>query len=356
MPRWVKALLVSLLAVLVLGTGVVLLPSREQPDPEPPFSETARATAYAETRALLDGASAAGSSSATVTLLESQARALLAPAPASAAPSGAVSSAPSAPAGKAAFLGGLARSAAQRLADAGKSDGGTARLLAAVGTAQLLESGRLARAWGLPLPAQPALPESPAPSSSVLSSPAPSSSSPSSSSPEASCPAGGSTAAPSTATDDAGAPGPGEALAAVVRAEQEAVYIYQVARTRLDGTAAATAALDLAGHQDLLREAEALARQLCTEPPPREAGYRLPAGFASQAAAALGEQESAALPAYGELVALSDGGTRNWAIAGLLDSARRMESWGTLSGALPGLSVDPAALPELPGSTAAPAP
>ena len=141
-----------------------------------------------------------------------------------------------------------------------------------------------------------------------------------------------------------------------MRAEQEAVYIYQVARTRLEGTAAATAARDLAGHQDLLREAEALARQLCTEPPPREAGYRLPAGFASQAAAALGEQESAALPAYGELVALSDGGTRNWAIAGLLDSARRMESWGTLSGALPGLSVDPAALPELPGSTAAPAP
>jgi hypothetical protein len=339
-PRWVKAALVSLLAILVVGTGSVLLPAREEPAAGPPFSETAKAAAYAETRALMDAASATGSPPATLTLLETQARALLAPSavtsPVSSSP---VSSGSAAAPTRAVFVSGLGRSAAQRLADAGKSDGGTARLLAAVGTAQLLESTRLAAAWGLPAPARPALP-----ASAGLSSPA------------ASCPAGGETAsAPADEAEssdaespDAAAPGAGDALAAVVRAEQKAVYIYQVALTRLDGTAAATAARDLASHQDLLREAETLARQRCTEPPPREAGYRLPAGFASQAAAALGEQESAALPAYAELVALADGGTRAWAMAGLLDGARRMQSWGTVPGALPGLAVDPAGLPELP--------
>ncbi len=339
-PRWVTALLVSLLAVLVVGTGTVLLPADDGPAPEPPFSGTAKAAAYAETRALLADAAAAGSQPATVTLLETQARALLAPAPASA--SAAVSFPSAAPLTKADFLAALSRSAAQRLADAGKSDGGTARLLAAVGTAQLLESARLAGAWGLPAPAGPSLALPTAVSSpTVLPT----------------CAAGGGTAAAAAAAGQADPADDGDALAAVVSAEQKAVYLYQVARTRLDGTAAGAAAADLSRHQDLLREAEALTRQHCTESPPREAGYRLPAGLASHAAAALAEQESAALPAYGELLALSDGATRRWAMAGLLEGARRMESWGTLPGALPGLSVEPAALPELPeSSSAAPVP
>lgn len=338
---WVKAGLVSLLAVLVLGTGAVLLPANDGPAPEPPFSETAKASAYAETRTLLVDASAAGGPPATVALLETQARALLAPAPASpaAASYAAGSSAPAVPTSKAAFLAGLSRSAAQRLADAGKSDGGTARLLAAVGTAQLLESVRLAGAWGLPAPAGPSLaPPTAAPS--PMAAPT--------------CAAGSGTTAAAPPAGEADPAGAGDALAAVVGAEQKAVYVYQVALARLDGPAAGTAAGDLARHQELLREAEALARLHCTEPPPREAGYRLPAGFGTQAAAALGEQESATLTAYGELVALSDGETRQWAMAGLLDGALRLESWGKLPGALPGLSVDPAALPPLPESAALP--
>jgi hypothetical protein len=341
-PGWAKVLLVSLLAVLVLGTGAVLLPANDGPAPEPPFSDTAKAAAYADTRALLMDAAAAGSPPATVTLLQTQARALLAPAPASAS-SAAVSSASSAPRTKADFLTALSRSASQRLADAGNSDGGTARLLAAVGTAQLLESARLARAWGLPAPAGPSLalptPALPTPVSSPAAAP--------------SCTGDGGTTAAATAGGQANPADAGDALAAVVSAEQRAVYLYQVALTRLDGAAAVTAAADLSRHQDLLHEAEGRARQHCTEPPPREAGYRLPAGLASHAAAALGEQESAALPAYGELLALSDGATRQWAMAGLLEGARRMESWGASPEALPGLSVDPAALPELPESTSA---
>lgn len=333
---WVKPALVSLLAVLVVGTGAVLLPPNEGPAPEPSFSDTAKASAYAETLALLADADNAGSPAATMTLLETQARALLAPA--SPAASASATSAAPAPITKTRFLAGLSRSASQRLADAGNSDGGTARLLAAVGTAQLLEAVRLAAAWGLPAPSGPSL------AATAAASPAPSSS----------CHDSGGPTPAATAVSPSGAAGPGEALAAVVRAEQKAVYVYQVALARLDGSASETAAADLSRHQELLREAEGLARQHCTEPPPREAGYRLPAGFAAHAAAALGEQETATLAAYGELVALSENETRQWAMAGLLDGARRTGSWGAPPGALPGLPVDPAQLPTLPVSTAAP--
>lgn len=339
MPGWVKALLVSLLAILVLGTGAVLLPANDGPPPEPPFSETARNAAYERTRALLSDAllsdalladATAEGAAGTVSLLSTQARALLAPG-ATSSPSPSAAAVSTAPLSKAAFLSALSDSAADRLADAAKSDGGTARLLAAVGTAQLLESSRLAAAWGLPGPETPS-----ELAATALPSPA-----------AASCPAAPATTVSPSAED--GGIGTGDALAAVVGAEQEAVYVYQVALTRLEPAAAGEAAKDLARHQQLLREAETLARQHCTEPPPREAGYRLPAGFASGAAAALGKQEAAALPAYGELVALSDGSTRRWAMAGLLDAGRRLEAWGSPAGALPGLAVDPAALPELPG-------
>lgn len=341
-PGWLKASLVALLAVLVLGTGAVLLPPAEGPEPEPPFSETARAAAYEDTAALVAEASRAGSPAATVTLLETQARALLAPAPTAAS-----SPAPATPVSKAAFLAGLSRSAAQRLADAGKSDGGAARLLAAVGTAQQLESARLAKAWGLPAPV-------PLPPAAATA--------PATPMPKPSCPAPAGTASPAAASPATASQGPAaaattaDALAAVVGTEQKAVYLYQVALTRLEGAAAGTAATDLERHQRLLREAEALARQLCSKVPPREAGYQLPAGFATQAEATLAEQETAALPAYGELVALSDGATRRWAMAGLFDSARRLEALGSLPGALPGLSVDPAALPPLPQASASPLP
>jgi hypothetical protein len=57
---------------------------------------------------------------------------------------------------------------------------------------------------------------------------------------------------------------------------------------------------------------------------------------------------------YGDLVALSDGGIRQWAIAGLLAAANRAAQWGADSGPLPGIVVDTAQLPEL--ATDSPAP
>ncbi|WP_442542955.1 DUF4439 domain-containing protein [Arthrobacter sp. KN11-1C] len=333
-----KGLLLAFLAVLVLGVGAVLVPRDAGKPQAVPFSETARSAALSSTEALLANASALESTD-TVMLLTIQSRALL-PLP-GASPSITPSASPSPGATqdrptRAGFVSALTSSASRRLADAADADGGMARLLAAVGTAQLLESSRLAAAWGLPAPATP-----------VEASSAPT--------PPPTCPAspGTSTTAPTPGTAPTTADLPA-ALAAVVSSEQESIYAYQVALTRLDAKASATAATWLARHQELLRGAEAQGRLHCIATPPREAGYRLPATFAAKPALALGSMESSSLTAYADLVALSDGGTRQWAIDGLVDAANRSQAWGTPVGPFAGLSVDNAALPPLPSGAPSP--
>jgi hypothetical protein len=138
------------------------------------------------------------------------------------------------------------------------------------------------------------------------------------------------------------------ALAATVRTELETVYGYQVALTRLDGAAAARAWEQLARHEALAAGAEALSRVQCAPVPQREAGYTMKQNFLAAPAAGLGRLEASALPVYGDLVALSEGQTRQWAISGLVGAARRSALWGAETGALPGLAADPAGFPELP--------
>lgn len=351
----------ALLAVLVLGVGAVMVPRDAEKPQAVPFSETARSEALSETESLLGSASllegttpggAAGGESSdgngladTVMLLTSQGRALLqasSPAASNTRTPGSASQspAPSTPGAtqdrptRATFVSALSSSASRRLVDAAKADGGMARLLAAVGTSQLLESLRLATAWGLPAPA-----------TTPDAAPAPVS--------PASCPATpetSTTAAP-TASIRADLPA---ALAAAVSSEQEAVYAYQVALTKLDAKASAAAATWLARHQELLRGAEAQGRLHCVATPPREAGYRLPATFAAKPGAALGTMEASSQAAYADLVALSEGETRQWAIDGLVDAAKRAQAWGTTVGPFPGLLVDDGALPPLPSTTPVP--
>jgi hypothetical protein len=348
-----------LLAVLVVGAGAVLIPRDAGKPQAVPFSETARSEALSATEALLGsanllegttpGGAAANESSGgsgladSVTLLTSQARALLPPSsPAAsntrtagyASPASSTAAATQDTPTRTAFVSALSSSASRRLADAAEADGGMARLLAAVGTSQLLESSRLATAWGLPAPATTA--EVTAVPTAPPSCPA--------------TPQSTTTAAP-TASTRADLPA---ALSAVVSSEQEAIYAYQVALTKLDPKASANAAAWLARHQELLRGAEAQGRLHCIATPPREAGYRLPASFAAKPAAALGSMEASSLVAYADLVALSEGETRQWAIDGLVDAAKRSQAWGTPVGPFPGVLIDSAALPPLPSSTPAP--
>ena len=121
-----------------------------------------------------------------------------------------------------------------------------------------------------------------------------------------------------------------------MRTELETIYGYQVALTRLGGEQSSAAAELLAGHEALIGGAETLSRAHCVPVPPREAGYALEQSFLASPAAGLGRLEAAALPVYADLVALSDGETRQWAIAALVGAARRAVLWGADAGASPG--------------------
>jgi len=358
--------LLACLALVVVSLGMAFSPGSPKEPAEPPFSEQARSAALADTMRLRAAGEELGRSTAgggqpavarTVSLLTGQARALLVPgqdgpdspaapgSPSSADPSASASAAapttaPS-PATAAALATELAASASQRLADAAVADGGMARLLAAVGTAQLLQASSLAAAAGAPAPAAPD-PAAPQLTGACTSAPP----SPSASSSQAAASAGVETGAATLSG----------ALAATVRTELETVYGYQVALTRLGGDAAASASQQLARHEALAAGAESLSRMHCAAVPAREPGYTMAPAFLAQPAAGLGGLEASALTVYGDLVALSEGQTRQWAISGLVGAARRSALWGADTGVLPGLAADPAAFPELPAPAASPSP
>ena len=111
-----------------------------------------------------------------------------------------------------------------------------------------------------------------------------------------------------------------------------------------------------ARHEALAAGAEALSRMHCAAVPAREAGYTMAPAFLASPAAGLGGLEASALTVYGDLVALSEGQTRQWAIAGLVGAARRSALWGAETGVLPGLAADPEGFPELPVPSVTPSP
>lgn len=381
--RTARTLLVSLVALLVLGVGVAVTPHPEE-ERQPTFSESALNMAYADALTLA-GMAALGEPTApsgvTAELLLSQARALQAPGAEAAAnpraaanPSPAADDAPTVPASPpptpGELVSALAASAARRLNDAVLSDGGTARLLAAVGTAQQLEASRLAAAWGLPAPGVPAIsppstattPAVPVPALPLTgSAPEASDDTGRSAAETANCLTGPTAPAAGTGSDPglsdmqrAPAESPANlamALSATVRAEQEAVYVYQVALSRLQPSATGVAGSHLKAHQDALRRAEGYSREYCSAIPPREPGYRLPAAFASAPSAALGGLEEDVLAVYGDLIAVAPADARAWAVSGLLTTARQAAVWSDTRDPLPGIAVTPEELPQLPTSS-----
>jgi hypothetical protein len=249
-----------------------------------------------------------------------------------------------------ALMAGLSASGKQRLTHAETADGGMARLLTAVGTAQLLQAASLAMADGTPVPA-PSAP--PAPPLTADTCPEPAAGGTASGSAQASVAAPASTPSSGSAQSSASAPGTGraslaDALNRIVRTEVETVYGYQVALTRLDGHAADQARELLSRHEALVDDAETHSRLHCAQIPPREPGYTLDASFLKNPAAGLASLEAGTLPVYGDLVALSEGTTRQWAISSLLAAAQRSIRWGSDPGPVPGIVLDTAQLPLLP--------
>ncbi|MFF1828142.1 DUF4439 domain-containing protein [Paenarthrobacter sp. NPDC058040] len=336
-PRhWARIVLVSIVALLVIGTGIVLVPRDSGAPAAIPFSETARSSAFEDALSLRDSASSLAASpapgvgadtwTASVTLLTTHARALFMPA-ASGSATAASSLASVAGPTAASFIADLAASGRKRLEDAKESDAGIARLLAAVGTSQVLDAERLAKLLKLPAPAAEQVTNATASAQG-----------------QASCPSVSPTPAPTEATTDA-------ALAAAVRFEHQAVYVHQVALKRLDASAAVTASKGLDMHERLLEQAESLTRINCGDVPTREAGYSLPTQFAADPAASLGALEADSLPVFGDLVALSTGPMREWSMDALLAAARRGAAWGAALPSLPGLTLDVGNLPQLPSPT-----
>lgn len=370
LPRNLPRLaLIVVLAVVVLTLGLVVRPGKPAEPAPPTASERALAAALTDTLELRSHAERlTGAGTATngfVSFLTTQARALWRPGSATASPSpslaapGAASSGQSpasaspspsaspstAPVTAASLVTALDASGRQRLADAAAADPGTARLLASIGTGQLLQASALADATGTPDPATTGAPApAPAPAAPATGSATPSPSA---------CPSApdSPSAAPSASASPARAD-LANALAEVINTERETVYAYQVALTRLDGPGAAAAATRLTRHEALAAAAEALSRQHCAAAPPRQAGYALDPAFLASPAAGLRGLEADSLAAYADLVGLSDGSTRQWAVSGLLEAGRRAAAWSAAPEPTPGLSVDPAELPTLPAAVA----
>ncbi|WP_306904863.1 DUF4439 domain-containing protein [Arthrobacter pascens] len=418
--RYFRYAVFSLTALLVLSLGIALIPRPPAPPAEPPFSEKARAAAFADTVSLrsatLELAGAAGGPGSAVApaagsgaldrivnLLTTQARALMLagdlmpPGDSSSAPgtsdSPAAGTTPAPTAGTTTATGGttagpaggpsarasmpprpsstaelavaLSASGVQRLKDSETADGGMARLLAGAGTAQLLAAQDLAATAGVPADALPA--PAPDPGSATgqagdlggagdlgateqpEATPAPSGTQagPACAGP---VPSAGASAAPSAAASGAATSASlASALSAAVESEQEVVYGYQAALTRLDQASVVPASHLLEQHQELAAEAAAQGRMHCAAVPPQQPGYALTEAFLAAPAAGLGQLEAGTLTVYGDVVALSAGPTRSWAVAALLGAARRTLHWGADTGPLPGVLLDQSELPQLPG-------
>lgn len=359
----------ALAALVVLSLGFALVPAEKPAPAQPSFSERARAAAFSKAVDLRTAGmqlASAGAADATVldpvvTLLTIQARALLGPAPESAPaspPPPSTSGLPSAnlpSAGvptAAEFVQALADSGAARVKDAETADGGMARLLAGTGTAQLLAAGRLAAATGMPAPQGhagtqgqsgtegPGVTEGQ--TSGAARTPAP-------------CP---SPSAPATVPETTGpgtAAGIRQALAAAITAEHQATYGYQAALPRLAPAEEGPASEFLVRHKEQAAAAEERLLSACGAPVPQQPGYVLDPGFLAAPAAGLGKLEAATLEAYGDVVAVSQGQDRQWAMSALQSAAGRAMRWGADPGPVPGLALDVDQLPALPAGARLPA-
>ncbi|MFJ6027447.1 DUF4439 domain-containing protein [Pseudarthrobacter sp. NPDC092424] len=338
-----RYILFSLASLLVLSLGFTLIPA-EPPVPGPPSdAEIARSSALGDALRLRaaggrlasqagDKPAAAAAIDEVVTLLTVQARALLLPDVTGPQP-GFAAGAPEAALSVPGLARDLAASGAARLRDAETADdGGMARLLAGVGTAQLLAAERLqtgaaaerlgAGAGGPAKHPEPGTGKADREPAGPCSSP---------------------TGADTGSADAA------RALSAALLAEREAVYAYGAAMSRLAPGAAGPASAFLGSHRVLARDAEDRLLLTCQAVPLQKPGYAIEAEFLRAPAGRLGSLEAGTLALYGDLIALSEGGTREWAVSALHAAAARAVQWGADPGPVPGLAIDAAQLPELAG-------
>ncbi|CEA07645.1 hypothetical protein BN1051_00965 [Arthrobacter saudimassiliensis] len=308
-----RGLLLVLLCVAVLGLGLQTPTGGGAVSRS--FSDDARHSAREEARRLAGLAAALGRGQ-QAEALNAQAAALadpeLRPLPLPTRADGGTAAADTADAADAddaapgEYVRALADAARTNLEHAVRADGGTARLLASVGAGQWLLASQAAVDAGLP---RPEAPDTWAPVAADT---------PSCTEPTQETAAGDGTGAGGGAGGDDAA----EALQAAVDAEYGAAYAYEVVQARLEPwqPAAELAAMSRAhaGHGADGVELLPLVCHPALAPAP---AYALDAGFASDPEAALEDLEQSLPGLYAELISLSEGQVRSWAIGRLVRTA-----------------------------------
>ena len=251
------------------------------------------------------------------------------------------------------YVQALWESAQTNLHSAWRADEGTARLLAATGTAQQIWAQRIAGLSGVAVPggtgsvpgteggAEDGSAESPGARAADT----------------ARCPNGRptatATAAPETgtgsATSDAPAarPDAAAALTSVINAELGTAYAYQVALAQVEPGAEVAGSWggQAAVHERHGADAVSYLADLCLPPVAPVAAYRLDPDFLRDPAGSLPALEDQFPAVYADLVALSDGDLRGWAITRLAAVSTDLYLTSDTVPAAPGLDAVPDDLP-----------
>ncbi|MCQ1987944.1 DUF4439 domain-containing protein [Arthrobacter sp. zg-Y844] len=248
------------------------------------------------------------------------------------------------------YVRALAASAKANLQAAWRADAGTARLLAATGAAQQVWATRTAGLYGL------ALPETNGPHTGDPAAASEATEAPAAEKKLSNCADAGTgektadTAAgtPSgRAAAGSAAPDAAAALKAAIDAEFGAAYAYEVALAQ-DPSAATRGGqwqTRMAAHQSRGTDAVAYLPGLCLPAVPPVAAYRLDAGFLRNPADALPPLEQQFPAVYADLVALSEGELRGWAIDRLAAVSAELYLQTEIVPASPGLDAVPEDLP-----------
>ncbi|MBF4992846.1 DUF4439 domain-containing protein [Arthrobacter gandavensis] len=318
-----RTLALGLLACVVASLGLTA-GSGAEPERPRSFSEQALNEAFATSRVLaaraeslagsLDAGAAAELRSAADILNQ---QSLLLASPGSAAAARNPAAAPTRP-----YARALLESARRNLAAAGRADYGTARLLAAAGTGQLLLAERTAQVLGEPLEQLPESGWTP-----VLQE------------------------QPKCSGDDRAVlrdrPGAAESLHAAVNAEYGAAYGYEVAQAQVGSgftVLGQPPAQRRNAHLEAGQEGVRLLPDLCLPEVTPLPAWSLDPAFLAEPVPSLEELEGMMPSIYADLAGNSDGAVRSWAIDRLVATSLLLYSTGEIPPA-PGLDAEPAHLP-----------
>ncbi|WP_035775397.1 DUF4439 domain-containing protein [Arthrobacter sp. H5] len=334
--HWIlRGALLLLILALVAGLGLVIGGNSNDP-PAPTFSEAALESAHqsavglSKTAAVLAGDGRGDGYQVAAEALALQAEALRPPSSppppepgASASATTSAATAPTAPASEDEFLAGLTDSYNANLTAAGEAEAGTARLLASVGTGQWLQAREIAGLLELDLPAPPRTGTTDGNDDGKPPVAGPNCDS-------------GQTPLPESGLSD---------TRAAVFAEHRAAYAYEVEAARAEDPAPF---LTLSGqHAAAALSGGAVLMAGCIAAPDPAAAFALHPDFVDDPEGFLRSMEQELVATYADLVGLTEGPARRWAVDQLVEAAQRADDGLRAAdppaglGPFPGMEADP---------------